>query len=73
MAAAILFLLAGLLEEFNWLPLRVIEGISSASVLEHFDALRRGVIALKDVFYFVSIMVLMLFSTNIVLQQKAAR
>ena len=40
--------------------------------MSHYDALQRGVIDLRDLVYFASVIGFMLFVTHVVLQHKAA-
>jgi ABC-2 type transport system permease protein len=56
----------------NFLPATVVDGIAAFSFMSHYDALQRGVIDLRDLVYFASVMGFMLFATHVVLQYKAA-
>jgi ABC-2 type transport system permease protein len=50
----------------NW----VVEGVGAFSFMPHFESLRRGVIDLRDVVYYVSVMVFMIFATHVVLENR---
>lgn len=56
----------------GWAPQFFLDLISSFSFLTHFDDLSRGVIDLRDVVYFLSLMVFWLFATALVLEWKKA-
>ena len=55
-----------------WAPLWVIDGVSSISFLTHFDAISRGVIDLRDLFYFLIMILCWLVATTIVINIKKA-
>lgn len=54
-------------------PVWLVDGIASFSFMPHFETLRRGVIDLRDMVYFASIMAFMLFSTQVVLKTKVGK
>lgn len=47
-----------------------IDGLAAFSVLPHYESIQRGVIDLRDVGYFVSVMIVMLFATNLVVRNR---
>ncbi len=51
----------------------LVDGVASFSFMPHFEALQRGVIDLRDLTYFASVIVFMLFSTQVVLKNKVGR
>jgi ABC-2 type transport system permease protein len=51
----------------------LVDGVASFSFMPHFEALQRGVIDLRDLAYFASVIVFMLFSTQVVLKNKVGR
>jgi ABC-2 type transport system permease protein len=55
-----------------WAPSFVLDAISNISVLTHFQSITQGVIALHDVVYFVSLIVVWLFATTLVIDLKKA-
>jgi len=55
-----------------WAPTFVLDAISNISVLTHFQSITRGVIALHDVVYFVSLIVVWLVATTLVIDLKKA-
>jgi ABC-2 type transport system permease protein len=54
-------------------PVWFVEGVAAFSFVSHFDALQRGVIDLRDVLYFASVIVFMLFATNVVLENRKGK
>ncbi|MEY3220398.1 MAG: hypothetical protein RIT27_1755 [Pseudomonadota bacterium] len=70
------FILSGLpmvLDFFGgWTPQIIIDAISSFSFLTHFNAMTKGVIDLRDIVYFVSLMVLWLFANVVFIEMKKA-
>jgi ABC-2 type transport system permease protein len=54
----------------GWAPLWLVNGISSFSFMSHFDALQRGVLDLRDVVYYLSVIFFMLFATGVTLQNR---
>ncbi len=56
----------------SWAPQFLIILISSFSFLTHFQAISKGVIDLRDVIYFLSLIAFWLFATAIVLEMKKA-
>lgn len=72
----LLFILSGLplvLDFFTgWAPQFLVNLISSFSFLTHFDSLSKGVIDLRDLIYFISLMALWLFINIIVIEMKKA-
>ncbi len=71
-----LFLLAGfpvVLDFFSgWAPQALIDTVSGLSFLTHFNAISKGVIDLRDVFYFASVIIAWLYATTVVLEMKKA-
>lgn len=71
-----MFLLSGLpmvLDLFrSWLPQAVVDAIANLSFLVHFQSLSRGVIDLRDLLYFVLVIVFWLMANRIVLELKKA-
>ncbi len=53
-----------------WAPHVLVSAISSFSFLTHFEAISKGVLDLRDLVYFVSLMALWLFATALVLEMK---
>ena len=70
------FVLSGyplVLEFFSaWAPAFLVQAVSSFSFLSHFDAISEGVIELRDVVYFVSLIVFWLFANAVVIDIKKA-
>lgn len=56
----------------GWAPQILLETISSFSFLTHFNAIGKGVIDLRDIIYFLSLMGFWLFATVILIEMKKA-
>ncbi|MCW5458468.1 ABC transporter permease, partial [Pseudomonas aeruginosa] len=56
----------------GWLPQWLLDGIASLSVLVRFEALGRGVLDLRDLAYFLSLIVAWLAATTIIIDLKKA-
>jgi ABC-2 type transport system permease protein len=56
----------------GWAPLVLVDAISSFSFLTHFSAIMNGVIDLRDVIFFGSLIALFLFTNVVVLDLKRA-
>jgi ABC-2 type transport system permease protein len=55
------------------MPQTAVDFIASFGVIPHFESMQRGVIDLRDLIYFASVIGLMLLATQITLTNKAAR
>ena len=73
---AFMFTIAGhdiVLDFFQaWAPLAIVNAVSSFSFLTHFAAIMDGVIDLRDVIFFGSLIALFLFINVVVIDQKRA-
>ncbi len=71
-----LFLLAGsplVLNFFKaWIPQNIVDAISSLSFLTHFASLAKGVIDLRDVIYFMSLIGFWLYANTVIIEMKKA-
>ncbi len=56
----------------GWAPHVIVSVISSFSFLAHFDSITKGVVDLRDVVYFSSLIALWLFATAMILELKKA-
>ena len=54
----------------KWAPGWAIEVVAAFSVMPHYDTLQRGVLDLRDIGYFVSVIVAMLVGTRLILENK---
>jgi ABC-2 type transport system permease protein len=52
----------------QWLP----HGVAAFSFMSHYEAVQRGVIALRDLVYYISVIAFMLFATHLVLDNRRA-
>jgi len=74
---SLIFILSGhpLVLEFvsSWAPEVLVETISSFSFLNRFNAISKGVIDLRDVIYFISLIVFWLFANAVFIDLRKAR
>ena len=56
----------------GWAPHLIVSVISSFSFLAHFDSITKGVVDLRDIVYFSSLIALWLFATAMILELKKA-
>src|SRR5271154_5515974 len=61
-------LLSGWAGSAHWL----VDGVTSLSVITHFDGFQKGVIDSRDLLFFISIIVFALFSTSVILRSHRA-
>ena len=70
------FLLTGFGPVINvfsgWLPQAIVDALASLSFLTHFSSIAKGVIDLRDLLYFATLIVAWLAATAIVLEMKKA-
>lgn len=70
------FILSGfpiILEFFSsWAPQILLDAISSFSFLTHFNAISKGIIDIRDLIYFFSLIAFWLFATTILIEMKKA-
>lgn len=70
------FLLAGsslVLDFFKlWVPQNIVDSISSLSFLTHFVSIAKGVIDLRDIIYFVTLIGFWLYANTLVVEMKKA-
>ena len=72
-----LFILAGfplVIDLFNgWLPGVLVDAIASLSFLTHFTSISKGVLSMRDLLYFFSVIAVWLAATTVVVELKQAR
>ena len=56
----------------GWLPGALVDAVASLSFLTHFESIRKGVIDLRDLVYFVSVMVAFLAANAVIVDLKKA-
>lgn len=70
------FLLSGfsiVLDFFRaWAPQTVVDAIASLSFLTHFSSISKGVIDLRDIIYFISLIAFWLYANTVVIELKKA-
>lgn len=75
LAACLLLILAGFEPVTNlfvrWAP-RLVDAVAACSLLQHFDALKRGVLDLADIAYYLGVMVFMLTAAHVVVNNRKA-
>ncbi len=71
-----IFIVSGfsiVLDAFSgWAPTALLDAIAALSFLTHFDAIAKGVISIRDLLYFVGMIVVWLVATSIVIDLKKA-
>ena len=56
----------------GWSPSWLVDVISGFSFMTHFTSMERGVLDLRDLFYYITIIFFMLFSNGVILQNRRA-
>jgi ABC-2 type transport system permease protein len=56
----------------GWAPVWLIDIVSGFSFMSHFASMERGVLDLRDIFYFLSVIFFMLFANGLILQNRRA-
>ncbi len=56
----------------GWAPPWLVDVISGFSFMTHFTSMERGVLDLRDLFYYISVIFFMLFSNGVILQNRRA-
>lgn len=73
---SLIFVLSGygiVLDFFSgWAPTALIHAVSSFSFLTHFDAISKGVIDMRDMLYFASVITVWLFANAVVVNARKA-
>jgi ABC-2 type transport system permease protein len=54
----------------GWAPLWLIDLVSGFSFMPHFSSMERGVIDVRDLVYYLSVMFFMLFASGVILQNR---
>ncbi len=54
----------------KWAPNWLVEGFAALSVMPHYESIQRGVLDLRDIVYYASVIAAMLVGTHIVLDSK---
>jgi len=54
----------------EWAPDWLVTGVASFSVMPHFESIQRGVLDLRDVGYYLSMIVVMLFATHLTIDNR---
>ena len=57
---------------YGWAPLWMIDGIANISFLSHFDSIAKGVISLRDMLYFISVIVTWLAANTLLIDMNKA-
>ena len=56
----------------GWAPLWLVDVVSGFSFMPHFTSMARGVLDLRDIFYYISVVFFMLFTNGVILQNRRA-
>jgi ABC-2 type transport system permease protein len=56
----------------DWMPAFLVSGIANLSFLQHFTAIQRGVLDLRDIIYFGSVIAVFLFANTQIVELKKA-
>ena len=56
----------------GWAPIWLVQVVSGFSFMPHFVSIERGVLDLRDLFYYFSVIFFMLFANGVVLQNRRA-
>ena len=54
----------------GWAPVWLVDLVSGTSVLSHFASIARGVVDLRDLFYYFSVMAFMIVLNGVILQNR---
>ena len=55
---------------FDTAPAWLVKTVAAFSVIPHYESIQRGVIDLRDIVYYASVIVFMLFATHLVLENR---
>jgi ABC-2 type transport system permease protein len=76
LAACLLLILAGFEPVTNlfvrWAPMGVVEAVAECSLLQHYESLKRGVLDLYDIAYYIGVMIFMLATAHVVVNNRKA-
>jgi len=56
----------------GWAPAWLVDVVSGFSFMSHFTSMERGVLDLRDLTYYISVMFFMLFANSVILQNRRA-
>lgn len=54
----------------RWAPDWLVRGIAAFGVMPHFESIHRGVLDLRDIAYYISVIAVMLFATHLALENR---
>ena len=54
----------------KWAPNWLVDAVAALSFMPHFESIQRGVIDLRDIAYYVSVMIFMIAATHVVLDNR---
>ena len=54
----------------RWAPLWLVNGVASFGFMPHYESMQRGVLDVKDLVYYVSVMAFMIFACHMVLENR---
>jgi ABC-2 type transport system permease protein len=56
----------------GWAPIELVDTVASLSFLTHFNSISKGVLGVRDLLYFMSVIVVWLVATTIIIELKQA-
>ena len=56
----------------RWAPNWLVQGVAAFSVMPHYESLQSGVLELRDIVFYISLMAVMLFATHLILKNRRA-
>lgn len=57
----------------RWAPMWLVDGVAAFSFMVHYDTLQRGIVDLRDVVYFASVIGFMLFVTDLAIRNSTGK
>ena len=54
----------------RWAPEWLVTGTAAFGFMPHFEAFQKGIVDSRDIFYFLSVIIFMLFGTYLVIENR---
>ena len=54
----------------KWAPGWLVDAVAAFSFMPHFESIQRGVLDLRDIAYYLSVMAFMIFATHLVIENR---
>ncbi len=70
-----LLMIAGMIGRWmpDYVPALVTEAVGNLSLLNHFDSIQRGVVDLRDIIYYLSVILCAIFASALIIDEKKAQ